>query len=85
MSEPPKPNLHVIDGTLAPNTAVEKVRKQMRAMRPSWRVSCPRCASIEVMPTYLGMMTKSGGRPYGGNKVWICAPCHMRGERVVVG
>jgi hypothetical protein len=45
--------------------------------------ACYRCSGSEVLQTRIGMMLKNG-RPQGGTKVWICAACHRKGERVVL-
>ncbi|PAA14394.1 hypothetical protein [Pseudomonas fragi] len=80
-----KPKLHLIQGTLAPDTPAEKVRKRVRAMpKPPTMVQCHRCGGREVIETRIGMLMKNG-KPTGGTKKMICVGCLLRGERVVIG
>lgn len=79
-----KPKLHVIEGTPAPDSPVEQVRKRMRAMpKPASMIQCGRCGSREVIETKVGMLYKAG-KAQGGTKQILCASCFMRGERVVL-
>ncbi|MGQ7956505.1 hypothetical protein ACUTAF_02090 [Pseudomonas sp. SP16.1] len=80
-----KPRLHVIEGTPAPDTAQEQVRKRVRATeKPATMIQCHRCGGREVIETKIGVMLKNG-KTTGGTKQLICACCFMKGERVVVG
>lgn len=79
-----KPKLHVIDGTPAPDSPAEQVRKRMRAMpKPTSMIQCGRCGSREVLETKIGMLYKNG-KAQGGTKQILCASCFMKGERVVL-
>ena len=79
-----KPKLHLIQGTLAPDTPAEKVRKRVRAMpKPPTMVQCHRCGGREVIETRIGVLMKNG-KPTGGTKTMICVGCLLRGERVLV-
>ena len=75
--------LTVIQGTPAPDTPVERVRKRLRAHKPPEMLQCLRCAGREVIETRTGMVIKNG-RPQGGVRVFLCATCHRNGERVVI-
>jgi len=78
------PRLHLIQGTPAPDTPAEQVRKRIRAMpKPATMVQCHRCGGREVIETKIGVLMKNG-RPTGGTKALICVGCLLRGERVVV-
>lgn len=80
-----KPRFHVVQGTKAPDTDQEKVRKRVRAMpKPAAMIQCHRCGGREVIETKVGVMRKNG-KPSGGTKQLLCAGCFMKGERVVVG
>lgn len=80
-----KPRFHVIQGTPAPDTPAEQVRKRVRAMpKPATMVQCHRCGGREVIETKIGVMMKNG-KPTGGTKQLLCAQCFMKGDRVVVG
>jgi hypothetical protein len=75
---------HVIEGTPAPDTPVERVRKRVRAMaKPPCMIQCHRCGGREVIETKTGVLLKNG-KPTGGTKQLLCALCFMRGERVVI-
>ncbi|NNB54218.1 hypothetical protein [Pseudomonas fragi] len=79
-----KPKLHLIQGTLAPDTPAEKVRKRVRAMpKPPTMVQCHRCGGREVIETRIGVLMKNG-KPSGGTKAMICVGCLLQGERVLV-
>lgn len=72
--------LHVIDGTPAPDTPTERVRKRVRAMdTPAGMLQCPRCGGRETLDTRIGATTSGGG-----TKQRLCAACFLRGERVVI-
>lgn len=76
--------LHVIDGTPAPDTPLERERKRVRAMpKPASMLQCPRCGSRESLQTKLGAVFKNG-KVSGGTKQHICVACLARGERVVM-
>jgi hypothetical protein len=78
------PRFRVIQGTPAPDTPAEQVRKRVRAMpKPATMVQCHRCGGREVIETKIGVLMKNG-RPTGGTKTLICAGCLLTGERVVV-
>lgn len=75
---------HVIEGTPAPATPAEEVRKRVRKMaKPPSMIQCHRCGGREVIQTKIGMLLKDG-KPTGGTKQLLCAPCFMKGERVVL-
>lgn len=79
-----KPKLHLIQGTLAPDTSAEKVRKRVRAMpKPPTMVQCHRCGGREVIETRIGVLMKNG-KPTGGTKMLICVGCLLNGERVLL-
>lgn len=79
-----KPRFHVIQGTPAPDTPVEQVRKRVRAMaKPEAMIQCHRCGGREVIETKTGMMLKDG-KPTGGTKQLVCVGCLLRGERVLI-
>ena len=79
-----KPKLHLIQGTLAPDTPAEKVRKRVRAMpKPPTMVQCHRCGGREVIETKIGVLMKNG-KPMGGTKTMICVGCLLAGKRVIV-
>ena len=79
-----KPRFHVIDGTKAPDTPAEEVRKRVRAMpKPAAMVQCHRCGGREVLETKIGVMMKNG-KPTGGTKVLLCVGCLLKGERVTL-
>lgn len=80
-----RPTFHVVQGTKAPDSPQEKVRKRVRAMpKPATMIQCQRCGGREVIETKIGVMRKNG-KPSGGTKQLLCAGCFMKGERVVVG
>lgn len=75
----------VIEGTPAPDTPAEQVRKRVRAAdKPASMIQCHRCGGREVIETKIGVMKKNG-KPSGGTKQLLCAGCFMKGERVVIG
>ncbi len=79
-----RPKLHVVQGTPAPDTPAEQVRKRVRAMpKPATMVQCHRCGGREVMETKTGVLMKDG-KPTGGTKALLCVGCLLRGERVVM-
>lgn len=79
-----KPKLHIIQGTLAPDTPAEKVRKRVRAMpKPPTMVQCHRCGGREVIETKIGVLMKNG-KPTGGTKTMICVGCLLQGQRVTL-
>lgn len=79
-----RPRFLVIEGTPAPDTPVERVRKRVRAMaKPPSMIQCHRCGGREVFETKIGMLLKNG-KPTGGTKQLLCALCFMKGERVVL-
>lgn len=79
-----KPKLHLIQGTPAPDTPAEQVRKRVRAMpKPATMVQCHRCGGREVIETKIGVLMKNG-KPTGGTKQLLCVGCILRGERVVL-
>lgn len=79
-----KPKFHVIQGTPAPDSDLEKVRKSIRAMpKPPAMIQCYRCGGREVIETKIGMLYKSG-KAGGGTKQILCAACFMKGERVML-
>ncbi|MGY3172423.1 hypothetical protein ACVWYU_001800 [Pseudomonas sp. TE12234] len=79
-----KPRFHVIDGTKAPDTPAEEVRKRVRAMpKPATMVQCHRCGGREVIETKIGVLMKNG-KSTGGTKALLCVCCLLKGERVVI-
>lgn len=69
---------HVIDGTPAPDTPAEQVRKRVRAMpKPAAMPQCQRCGGREYIETKIG-----AGR--SATKQRLCVLCLMKGERVVI-
>lgn len=79
-----KPRFHVIQGTKAPDTPAEEVRKRVRATdKPATMLQCHRCGGREVIETKIGVMMKNG-KPTGGTKTLICVVCLLKGERVVL-
>lgn len=79
-----KHRFHVIDGTKAPETQAEEVRKRVRATpKPATMVQCHRCGGREVIETKIGVMMKNG-KPTGGTKALLCVVCLLNGERVVI-
>lgn len=78
------PRLHLIQGTKAPDTPAEEVRKRVRAMpKPATMVQCHRCGGREVIETKIGVLLKNG-KTSGGTKTLICVSCLLAGKRVVV-
>lgn len=79
-----KPKLHLIQGTPAPDTPAEQVRKRVRAMpKPATMVQCHRCGGREVIETKIGVLMRNG-KSTGGTRALICVGCLLKGERVVV-
>lgn len=73
-----RPKLHVIQGTPAPDTPAEQVRKRVRAMlRPADMPQCHRCGGREYIESKIG-----AGK--GATKQRICVGCLLKGERVVL-
>ena len=69
----------VIDGTPAPETPAEQVRKRVRAMpRPKAMPQCGRCGGREYIEAKIGI-----GKSVSKQK--LCVLCLMGGERVVMG
>lgn len=61
-----KPKLHLIQGTLVPDTPAEKVRKRVRAMpKPPTMVQCHRSGGRKVIETKIGVLMKSGSQRVG--------------------
>lgn len=82
MTKPP--HLLLIQGTKAPESPAEEVRKRVRKMdKPATMVQCHRCGGREVIETKIGVMMKNG-KPTGGTKALICVVCLLGGHRVVV-
>ena len=80
-----RPQFHVVQGTPAPDTPAEQVRKRVKAMpKPAEMIQCHRCGGREVIETKIGMVYKNG-KASGGTKQVLCATCFMKGERVVIG
>lgn len=77
------PKLHVIDGTPAPDTPVERVRAKLRKTAKAELLQCHRCGGREVIQTKVAM-TYQAGRAKGGTVQILCAACFMKGERVVL-
>ena len=78
------PKFEVIDGSPAPDTPAERVRKRVRAAdKPAAMIQCHRCGGREVIETKVGMLFKNG-RAQGGTRTILCATCHRQGERVVL-
>ena len=78
------PRFHVIDGTKAPDTPAEEVRKRVRAMpKPATMIQCHRCGGREVIESKIGVLMKNG-KPTGGTKALLCVVCLLNGERVVL-
>ena len=78
------PKFEVIDGSPAPDTPAERVRKRVRALpKPATMIQCHRCGGREVIETKVGMLFKNG-RAQGGTRTILCATCHRQGERVVL-
>ena len=77
------PKFHVIEGTPAPNTPIESVRKRVRKTKTGAIIQCHRCGGREVIETKIGMVSKDG-KPTGGTKQLLCVGCLLRGERVVL-
>ncbi len=79
-----KPKLHLIQGTPAPATPTEQVRKRVRAMpKPATMIQCHRCGGREVIETKIGVLMRDG-KPTGGTKQLLCVGCLLRGERVLM-
>ena len=80
----PKPWLHVIPGTPAPDTPAERVRQRIKAHpKPATMLQCHRCGGREVMVTWIGVLWQDG-KTKGGTKQLLCASCFAKGERVVL-
>lgn len=75
---------HVIDGTQAPDTPAEQVRKRVRAMpKPDELLQCPRCGGREVIETKIGAVRKNG-KASGGTKSILCVACFLNGHRIAL-
>lgn len=73
-----RPTFHVVQGTKAPDTAQEKVRKRVRAMpKPPGMPQCVRCGGREYIEAKIG-----AGK--GATKLRLCVLCLLGGERVVM-
>lgn len=78
------PRFHLIQGTPAPDTSAEQVRKRIRAMpKPATMIQCHRCGGREVIETKIAVLMRNG-KPTGGTKTLICVGCLLKGERVVL-
>lgn len=78
------PRFTLIDGTPAPDTPREQMRKRVKSMpKPPDIIQCHRCGSREMIQTRINMVYKNH-KPTGGTKVLVCFNCATRGERVVV-
>lgn len=74
-----KPRLTIIQGTPAPDTAQEQVRKRVRAApKPPAMPQCHRCGGREYIEAKIG-----AGKAVTKQKLCVC--CLMKGERVVMG
>jgi len=80
---PKKVPFTVIDGSAAPDTPLERVRRRVRAATPSELVRCPRCSGNTMLAVKIGMLW-SNGKPVGGQKQTVCATCHGKGEHVLI-
>ncbi|AKJ28828.1 hypothetical protein [Caldimonas brevitalea] len=81
----PKPSLHVISGSPAPDGPHKRAKERRKAdARPAELIQCHRCGGREVIEAKVGVLLKDG-RPTGGTKALLCACCLLRGERVVLG
>lgn len=79
-----KPRLHLIQGTPAPDTPAEQVRKRIRAMpKPATMVQCHRCGGREVIETKIGVLMRNG-KSTGGTRQLLCVGCLLRGDRVLL-
>lgn len=79
-----KPKLHLIQGTPAPDTPAEQVRKRIRAMpKPATMAQCHRCGGREVIETKIGVLMRNG-KPTGGTRQLLCVGCLLRGDRVLL-
>jgi hypothetical protein len=73
-----KPKLHVIEGTPAPDTAQEQVRKRVKAApRPAAMPQCSRCGGREYIEAKIG-----AGKSAAKNK--LCVVCLLQGQRIVM-
>lgn len=78
------PRLHLIQGTPAPDTPAEQVRKRIRAMpKPATMVQCHRCGGREVIETKIGVLMRNG-KSTGGTRQLLCVGCLLRGDRVLL-
>lgn len=77
--------LTIIQGTPAPATPEEAVRKRLRkSEKPAEMLQCHRCGCRELFEARTGVMYREG-RSSGGTKALLCSACFMKGQRVVVG
>jgi len=82
MTKPPR--FRVIQGTPAPDTPVEQVRKRIRPMaKPPAMIQCHRCGGREVIETKTGVVFRDG-KYSAGTKQYLCVSCLLRGERVLI-
>lgn len=80
-----RPPFKVIDGTPAPDTALERRRARMRASaaKTPFLIRCHRCTGNTMIEAKTGLESMNG-KPRGGQKALICAICMARGEFVIV-
>ncbi|HEY4083442.1 MAG TPA: hypothetical protein VGM81_22355 [Burkholderiaceae bacterium] len=73
---------------------VPKVPKPARSKRqevldglaeliPATILKCPRCGSLELIETRIGVQSHDG-KTSGGTKALICLHCMIKGERILV-
>lgn len=67
------PRFYVIDGTIAPDSEQEQVRKRLRKIRVRNDPQCARCAGREWITATIGNV-----------KSKLCVNCLTQGERVVM-
>lgn len=68
--------------TVANVPAQEQRRQRLRATATPDLIQC-RCGSREIVESRSGALLISG-KVTGGARQWVCLPCLMRGERVVL-
>lgn len=70
--------LHVIDGTPAPDTAQERVRRRVRgAPKPAEMPQCHRCGGREYIEAKIG-----AGKAVTKQKLCVC--CLLQGQRIIM-
>ena len=74
--------MQAYDARAVPLHLVKTANKRKAKAGPM--IECHRCGGREVMQTRIGMLMIAG-KPTGGTKALICAGCHRKGERVVLG